>query len=197
MYYKKEAYVDLKYKPSSKDLVAEYYVEPNKMDLRTVANHLAAESSIGTWTKVATMSPIISKKLRPSVFHIDKKKKIVKIAYHAELFEKGNMPQILSSIAGNIYGMKAVKKLKLLDITFPKVLVKSFKGPKFGIQGVRKILNVKRRPMVGTIVKPKVGLSSKKHAEVAFNSWLGGLDCVKFDENLTDQRFNRFRKAKF
>ena len=117
MYYKKEAYVDLKYKPSSRDLIAEYYVEPNRMDLRTVANHLAAESSIGTWTKIATMSPRISKRLRPSVFSINQKKKIIKIAYHDELFEKNNMPQILSSIAGNIYGMKAVKKLKLLDIS--------------------------------------------------------------------------------
>ncbi|MAG77980.1 type III ribulose-bisphosphate carboxylase [archaeon] len=194
MYYKKEAYVDLKYKPSSKDLVAEYYVEPNRMDLRTVANHIAAESSIGTWTQISTMSPTISKRLRPSVFYINKKKNIIKVAYHAELFEKGNMPQILSSIAGNIYGMKAVKKLKLLDITFPKVLVKSFKGPKFGIQGVRKILDVKRRPLVGTIVKPKVGLSAKKHAEVAFNSWMGGLDCVKDDENLSSQTFNKFKK---
>ena len=194
MYYKKEAYVDLKYKPSSKDLVAEYYVEPNRMDLRTVANHIAAESSIGTWTKVSTLSPVISKKLRPSVFYINRKKNIIKVAYHADLFEKGNMPQILSSIAGNIYGMKAVKKLKLLDISFPKVLVKSFKGPKFGIKGVRKILNVKRRPMVGTIVKPKVGLSPKKHAEVAFNSWVGGLDCVKDDENLSSQTFNKFKK---
>ncbi len=194
MHYKKEAYVDLKYKPSSRDLIAEYYVEPNRMDLRTVANHLAAESSIGTWTKIATMSPRISKRLRPSVFSINKKKKIIKIAYHDELFEKGNMPQILSSIAGNIYGMKAVKKLKLLDISFPKSLVKSFKGPRFGLKGVRKVAGVKKRALIGTIVKPKIGLSPKKHAEVAFNSWVGGLDCVKDDENLSSQNFNKFKK---
>ena len=197
MHYKKEAYVDLKYKPSSRDLIAEYYVEPNRMDLRTVANHLAAESSIGTWTKIATMSPRISKRLRPSVFSINKKKKIIKIAYHDELFEKGNMPQILSSIAGNIYGMKAVKKLKLLDISFPKSLVKSFKGPRFGLKGVRKVAGVKKRALIGTIVKPKIGLSPKKHAEVAFNSWVGGLDCVKDDENLSSQKFNKFEEKSF
>jgi len=194
MYYKKGEYIDLKHRPGSKDLIAEYYVEPNRMDLVKVANHLAAESSIGTWTTISTMSPDISRKLKPSVFSINKRKKIVKISYPEELFERGNMPQILSSIAGNIYGMKAVKKLKLLDIGFTKKLVKSFKGPKFGIKGVRKVAGVKKNPLIGTIVKPKVGLSSKKHAEVAFNAWVGGLNCVKDDENLTNQTFNRFEK---
>lgn len=187
-------YVDLKYKPSRKDLIAEYYVEPNRMDLKKVSNHLAAESSIGTWTDIATLTPKTAKKLKPSVFSINKKKKIIKIAYHEELFERGNMPQILSSIAGNIYGMKAVKNLKLIDIHFTKSQVKGFKGPKFGIEGIRKITKIKNRPLIGTIVKPKVGLSSKQHAKVAFNAWVGGLDAVKDDENLTNQNFNRFKK---
>jgi len=187
-------YIDLKYKPSKKDLVAEYYVEPNRINLKTVSNHIAAESSIGTWTAISTLTPRIAKKLKPSVFSINKKKKIIKIAYHEELFENGNMPQILSSIAGNIYGMKAVRNLKLLDIHFTKSQVKSFKGPRFGIKGIRRLTKIKKRPLVGTIVKPKVGLTAKQHAQVAFNAWVGGLDAVKDDENLTSQKFNTFKK---
>jgi len=79
-------------------------------------------------------------------------------------------------------------------VHFPREYLKSFKGPKFGIQGVRKTLKVKNRPLVGTIVKPKLGLNEKEHAKVAYNAWLGGCDIVKDDENLTSMAFNKFRK---
>jgi len=102
------------------------------------------------------------------------------------------MPQILSSIAGNIFGMKVVTNLKLEDIEWPERLVKSFKGPNIGLDEIRKIVDVKNRCLVGTIIKPKIGLSSKEHAKVAYDAWINGLDLVKCDENLTDQNFNRF-----
>ncbi len=63
-----------------------------------------------------------------------------------------------------------------------------------GENGIRKITKVKGRPLIGTIVKPKVGLTHKQHAEVAYNAWIGGLDIVKDDENLTSMSFNNFYK---
>ncbi len=186
-------YVDLKYKPSKDELLAEYYVEPNKISMEKVCEHLAAESSIGTWTEISTMNPRIAKKLHPHVYSINKRTRQIKIAYNPELFEGGSMPQIWSSIAGNIFGMKAVKNLRLEDISFPKKMANDFKGPKYGIEGVRRITKIKKRPLTGTIVKPKVGLNARQHAEVAYNAWVGGLDVVKDDENLTSMKFNHFR----
>jgi ribulose-bisphosphate carboxylase large chain len=118
----------------------------------------------------------------------------VKIAYPLELFELGNMPQIFSSIAGNIFGMKEVDNLRLLDVHWPEKLMHSFKGPKYGIPGVRKLLKIKDRPLCGTIIKPKLGLNEKEHAKVAYDAWAGGLDVVKDDENLSSQPFNNFYK---
>jgi ribulose-bisphosphate carboxylase large chain len=184
-------YVNLKYKPTTDDVIAEYYVEPNGISVHEAAEQVAAESSIGTWTNIVTMNPRIAKKLKPKVFSI--KGNYIKIAYPCDLFEYDSIPQFLSSIAGNIFGMKLVNNLRLEDISFPLKIVKKFKGPAFGIQGIRKILGVKKRPLVGTIVKPKVGLNSKEHAAVAKQAWLGGCDVVKDDENLTDQKFNRFK----
>ncbi len=186
-------YIDLKYKPGKNDLVAEYYVEPNKISIEKACEHLAAESSIGTWTTISTMNPRIAKKLKPHVYYINKRAGIIKIAYNPELFEAGNMPQIWSAIAGNIFGMKAVKNLRLEDIEFPRKIARAFKGPRYGIEGIRKIVRFKNRPLAGTIVKPKVGLNARQHAEVAYNAWIGGLDVVKDDENLTSMRFNKFR----
>jgi len=188
-------FVNKKYKPKKTDLVVMYRVEPIKgVSLERICELLAGESSIGTWTKISTMNPKIAKQLKPSAFYINKKKNLVKIAYPEKLFEKNNISGILSSIAGNIYGMKEAKKLRLEDITFPKSIIKSFPGPKYGIKGVRKITKIKNRPLIGTIVKPKVGLTEKQHAKVAYESWMGGLDVVKDDENLTSMQFNNFYK---
>jgi ribulose-bisphosphate carboxylase large chain len=187
-------YIDLDYKPSRKDVVAEFYVEPNRIKLSKAATHLAGESSIDTWSDIKTLKDSVVKKLAPHVYYINEKTKTIRIAYPGDLFEKGNMCQILSSIAGNVFGMKAVNKLRLQDIHFPKKFVTSFSGPRIGIEGLRKLMNVKKRPFVGTIVKPKLGLNHKEWAQVAYQAWSGGLDIVKDDENLTSMTFNNFKK---
>jgi len=187
-------FVNKKYKPTTKDLLCEFYAEPIKgLPFHKLCNHLAGESSIGTWTEVTTINKRIKRTLKPIVYYANPRTKTVKIAYPEALFELGNMPSILSSIAGNIYGMKACKNLRLQDISFSKNIVKSFKGPRYGIKDLRrKIFKVSKRPLVGTIVKPKVGLTSKEHAKVAYEAWVGGLDVVKDDENLTSQSFNKY-----
>ena len=188
----KYEYIDLKYKPSATDMVVAYRMVPNGIPIEKACEHIAAESSIGTWTDVCTLQDNIKKQLKPHVFDIDRKHGIVKIAYTEDLFEYANIPQILSSIAGNIFGMNSVKSLKLLDISFPKSIVRANLGPAFGIDGIRQVSRVKNRPLIGTIIKPKVGLGPKDHAQVAYNAWVGGLDIVKDDENLTSLKFNTF-----
>ena len=186
-------YVDLSYTPKTNEVLCMFYVEPAEgYSLKEAATHIAGESSIDTWTDIVTMSPKIARQLKPHVYYINARKKIIKIAYPARLFELHSIPQLLSSIAGNIYGMKLLKNLRLLDIRFPKAMLDAHLGPLYGLRGVRNILGIKNRPLLGTIVKPKVGLTSEQHAKIAYNAWLGGLDIVKDDENLTNQDFNDF-----
>lgn len=187
-----EGFIDLHYKPDKDDLIVEFYIEPNRVDIYKAANAVAGESSIGTWTDVKTMEKRIAKTLSPKVFSI--KGPHVKIAYPCRLFERGNMAEILSSVAGNIFGMKILRNLKIIGIDWPNCIINSFEGPKFGIPGIRKLLKIPKRPLVGTIIKPKLGLTWKKHAQVAYEAWVGGCDIVKDDENLTNQTFNPFDK---
>ena len=185
-------YIKLGYHPKD-DLIALFRVEPAKgFSVKEAANQIALESSVGTWDKVEGLSKDIMKKYGGKVFSI--KGNFVKIAYPTELFELGNMPSILSGIAGNIFGMKVIDGLRLEDIDFSNRIRDSFKGPRYGIAGVRKLLKIRNRPLIGTIVKPKVGLNSSEHAEYAYKAWKGGLDLVKSDENLTNQKFNRFQE---
>ncbi len=190
-----KSFIDLKYKPKKTDVICQFKVTPARgYNFKDVVSMVAGESSVGTWTDVKTMNKKIGKTLTPYVFYIDAKNKRCRIAYPIGLFELGNLPEIMSSIGGNIYGMKSAKGLRWEDVNIPKKMLKSFKGPRFGIKGVRKLLRIKKRPLVGTIVKPKVGLTEKEHARVAYESWLGGCDIVKDDENLTSQNFNKFKK---
>ncbi len=182
-------FVDLTYEPKETELVCTFQVDPEGLSLKEAAGGVAAESSVGTWTELTTEKPYV-KRLAAHVFRIEDN--VVKIAYPPELFEPANMPNILSSIAGNVFGLKALKNLRLLNIEFPKQLLDSFKGPAFGISGIRKLLKVPKRPLVGTIIKPKLGLETKDHAKVAYEAWLGGCDIVKDDENLSSQSFNPF-----
>jgi ribulose-bisphosphate carboxylase large chain len=184
-------FVNLKYEPISSDLLCTFYVEPKGISLKEAAGGVAAESSIGTWTELTTEQPYM-KGLAATVFNIEKN--LAKIAYPVDLFEKGNMPNILSSIAGNVFGLKALENLRLVDIELPEVLLDSFKGPKFGIRGIRELLRVSERPLVGTIIKPKLGLKTDDHAKVAYEAWKGGCDVVKDDENLSSQNFNLFEE---
>ncbi|MFH1248992.1 MAG: type III ribulose-bisphosphate carboxylase [archaeon] len=190
-----QEYINLDYKPNKSEIICEYYIEPSQgFSFEEVVTNMAGESSIDTWAEISTLSPQTAKRLKPHVFFMDKKRNIAKIAYHSELFETCSVPQILSSIAGNIFSMKLLSNLKLLDISFPNEVIKEFRGPKYGLEGVRKITKVANRPLIGTIVKPKVGLTTEKHALVAYNSWFGGCDLVKEDENLTNQKFNPFQE---
>ena len=184
-------FVDLNYTPREDDLVCVFYVEPEGISLKEAAGGVAAESSIGTWTELTTEQPYV-KRLAAHVFNVEGN--IIKIAYPVELFESSNMPNILSSVAGNVFGLKALKNLRLLDIQVPKQILASFKGPASGISGIRKLLKVSKRPLVGTIIKPKLGLKTKDHARVAYDAWLGGCDVVKDDENLSSQSFNPFEE---
>jgi ribulose-bisphosphate carboxylase large chain len=188
-------FVNLKYKPKDSDVICQFRIIPAKgYTFREVCSIVAGESSIGTWTEIKTMNKHIGKTLTPKVYYLDEKNKRCRIAYPIELFELGNLPEIMSSIGGNIYGMKSAEGLRWEDVTIPEKMLKSFKGPSLGIEGIRKYLGVYNRPLVGTIVKPKVGLTSEEHAKVAYDSWKGGCDIVKDDENLTSQDFNKFQK---
>ena len=103
-----------------------------------------------------------------------------------EIFEPGNIPQLLSIVAGNLFGLRRVQNARLLDVRLPRKYVMGFKGPKFGVDGIREIVGTTecRRPHIGTIIKPKLGLSPKRTAEVGYEAALGGVDFIKDDETL-------------
>lgn len=159
---------------------------------------VAAESSTGTWTKVYdgpnSGIPLAAKK-RAIAFDLDYKRFMFKVAYPLDLFELDNISGLLAGIVGNIAGMKMVSAMRIYDVKFPKKMIQAFLGPKFGVKGVRKLLNKDKGCLVATVPKPKIGRTAKEQAvlaDVLFNAGNGTYDGIKDDENLTSLAFNKF-----
>ena len=108
--------------------------------------------STGTWTTLTTLPPRM-RDLQATVFRIEGN--FVKIAYPLELWEEGNAAQLMSGIAGNIFGMKALSNLRLIDVTLPEEYVRHFKGPHFGMDGIRDMMKIRGRPLTGAVPKPE------------------------------------------
>lgn len=159
------------------------------LPMEKAAEAIAAEQSTGTWTGISTLKDDIFSKYAAKVTDIDGD--MVTVAYPEEDFsiETGAIPQILSVIAGNLFGLESIKGVRLEDVAFPKGILEQYKGPRFGDEGLRKLLNRPEKPLVGTIVKPKIGLSPKDTAAYVYEAGSGGLTNSKDDETLVDQRF--------
>ena len=178
-----------------KDLIATYYFRTKDgVDASYAANAIREEQTTGTWTSLSTVNDKTAyvHDLDGSVedlVELPDGGYLTRICFPHEIFEKGNIPQYLSVIAGNLFGLGKLEAVRLLDIDLPENLCGC--GPKFGIEGVRRIVGteVSGRPHIGTIIKPKVGLNPKDTAQVAYEAALGGLDLIKDDETLTNQTF--------
>jgi ribulose-bisphosphate carboxylase large chain len=190
-------YVDLKLKnlTGGAYLLAVFHIVPAKgLDLLDVASEVAAESSTGSNVKVVDTK--FAAGLNALVYKVDKKKNLVWIAYPWRIFDRGgNVQNILTYIAGNVFGMSNLKALKLLDVWFPKAMLKNYDGPGVSLPDMRKYLGVHKRPILGTIVKPKIGLKPSEFAHKAYLFWSGGGDFVKHDEPQADQDFCPFNKT--
>lgn len=169
-------------------VVCKYRVTTD-LPIEKAAEAIAAEQSTGTWTGISTLDEEVFSNYGGKVISI--RGDVVEIAFPEEDFciERGGIPQILSIIAGNLFGLDALHKIRLEDVEFPSSILKKYKGPKFGADGLRNILDRPKKPLVGTIVKPKIGLSPKDTAKYVYEAGSGGLTNSKDDETLVDQTF--------
>ncbi|MHA2209692.1 MAG: RuBisCO large subunit C-terminal-like domain-containing protein, partial [Candidatus Thorarchaeota archaeon] len=159
-------------------------------DVRELARGAAVEQSTGTWTLVPGETPAVRKRHVAKVIgiyetpqyefslpsNLERRHYIIQIAFPWENFGK-QIPMLLSTVIGNIS-------------LGPKSWLKGFKGPKFGVKGLRKLLGIKKRPFVNNMIKPCVYTSAKMGADLCYKAAVGGADIIKDDELLADASFN-------
>ena len=116
---------------------------------------------------------------------------IVKVAWSIENFGH-NLPVMVSTLQGNLYEITQFTGLKLMDIELPASFREEYKGPAFGIDGCRKLTDVYERPLIGTIIKPSIGLSPEQTADIVKTLAEAGIDFIKDDELLSSSANSDF-----
>ena len=171
-------------------------------DFLATAAHFAAESSTGTNVEVCTTDDH-TRSVDALVYHADEKTELVKIAYPIELFDrnildgKAMVASFLTLCIGNNQGMGDVEYGKMHDFYFPPEYLKLYDGPATTLSHFWKILGRSEHNgglIVGTIIKPKLGLRPEPFAKAAYDFWLGG-DFIKNDEPQGNQPFAPFKET--
>ena len=112
----------------------------------------------------------------------------VVISYTGDL-ANGQLPQLLNLLYGNVSLYPGVR---LVDFSLPPQVAAEFAGPRFGVEGLRRITGVRGRPLLATALKPR-GLPVAEYSRIAGEFALGGGDLVKDDQNLVTD-FAGFRE---
>src|SRR5262245_11416484 len=103
-----------------------------------------------------------------------------------------SIPSLLGTVAGNLYELQELSGIRLLDLELPPAFAERYPGPGFGIDGTRRLVQVHGRPLIGTIVKPSIGLSTTDLMGVVRDLALAGLDFIKDDELHADPPYAPF-----
>ena len=105
-----------------------------------------------------------------------------------------NLPTLVATVAGNLFELREFSGVRLLDLHLPPAFADAYPGPQFGIGGTREIVGVQGRPLIGTIVKPSVGLSPQQTAELVGQLATAGIDFIKDDELMADAPHSPLRE---
>jgi len=178
-------------------IIATYYCGTKATtEMMKFAAALAVEQTTGTWVKVPAETPEVREKFIGRVVgiyetpsyqaeipqEVNERHFIIRIAYPWANFGP-QFAMLLSTVIGNI---SSSGKVKLLDLEFPKKYLEEFKGPKFGVPGIRELLGVYDRPLLNNMIKPCTGLDPETTAQLAYEAAVGGVDIIKDDELVAD-----------
>ncbi|MBF0559314.1 MAG: ribulose 1,5-bisphosphate carboxylase large subunit [Nitrospirae bacterium] len=179
---------------SDKSITITYAITCPREDIGTISENIALEQTVEVPAAVIRDARIF-KDIVGKVLGIDEaggpagERFNVRIAYSA-IVSNFEIPQFLNLLYGNISFKPGIK---VIDIEFSDEFIQSFTGPRFGIEGTRKLLGVYDRPLVATALKP-MGTSVEDLAEMCYRFALGGIDIIKDDHGLVDFPFCRFEE---
>jgi ribulose-bisphosphate carboxylase large chain len=183
---------------------ATYWIETSQ-EVQRAVDVMAGEQSCGTFVKVAGETAELTARHRAKIEWIE----ILRTTDHPSLpggraasghtFTQArvrlawplenvgaSLPNLLATVAGNLFELAEFSGLRLLDLELPRAFGASFAGPRFGVAGTRRLAGVNERPLLGTIIKPSVGLDPAATAERVAELIEAGLDFLKDDELMAD-----------
>lgn len=201
--------------PRRAEFTARYLVE-SSVPAEKVAQVIAGEQSSGTFLALPGETEQLKERSRARVARIDSLPPMLaptlESAYVARRGDAGvfhradieiafpienvgpNLPTLLATVAGNLFELGEVTALRLLDIDLPADFAAAFPGPAFGVEGTRRLAGVHGRPIIGTIVKPSIGLTASQTADLVDALCAAGIDFIKDDELIADPPYEPFEQ---
>ena len=186
----------LKENPGRDDYVIGTYLmrKPidNPSEIIKTAVMTATEQTTGTWVRVPGETGATIDRFRGKVLNIweipdteqeapasdEQRSFILQLAFPWRNFGH-QIPMMLTTIFGNI---SMIGNIKLLDVEFPEAFISGFPGPRYGIEGIRKMLDIPDRPLLNNMVKPSTGITPEHGAQLLYQAASGGTDIIKDDE---------------
>ena len=187
-------------------IVARYFIE-TAFPLEQAAATMAGEKSTGTFLRVPGETDELRERYAARVEAVvegeraavaslpgsgvpknwDGVRRTAEVTISWPLHNLGpSLPNLLAAVAGNLSELKAFSGLRLLDVTLPPAFLTAYKGPQFGVAGTRAATGVYGRPLIGTILKPSVGMTPQQTAEQVRVLADAGIDFIKDDELQSD-----------
>jgi ribulose-bisphosphate carboxylase large chain len=195
---------------STERIEADYLIE-TAVDPRAAAEVMAGEQSSGTFVPVPGETPELKARAAARVERLEILSRCdepslpgakraegsdISRAYVTLSWPLGNigpsLPNLVATVAGNLFELKQFSGLRILDVRLPSAFSAQYPGPKFSIEGTRRLSGVRGRPLIGTIVKPSVGLIPEQTATLVNTLCEAGIDFIKDDELQSDGADCRF-----
>jgi len=195
-------------------ILAKYLIE-TPHSLESAAEMIAGEQSSGTFVSVPGESEELKSRSRARVTHLRRLEVVdapslpgsrppnghtgplrygrAEVTVEFPMDNIGlNLPTLLATVCGNLYELSELSGIKLLDVQLPAAFAQRYPGPQFGVAGTRQLAGVQGRPVLGTIVKPSVGLTPAQTADLVHTLGEAGIDFIKDDELQADSPHSPF-----
>jgi ribulose-bisphosphate carboxylase large chain len=190
---------------------ADYLIE-TPIDPRVAAEAMAGEQSSGTFVAVPGETPELKARAAARVENLhlldqvsepslpvarpinpDGPWRRARVTLSWPLDNIGaSLPNLLATVAGNLWELRQLTGLRLLDLRLPRAFAARYGGPKFGVAGTRRLAGVEHRPLIATIIKPSIGLNPAETAALVDTLCEAGIDFIKDDELQSDGAYCPF-----
>lgn len=181
---------------------ATYWIE-TPHELQRAAEVMAGEQSTGTFVAVPGETDEVKERSAARIVSVEPLDETNRPslpgskppAEHDGLYQQGkvvlefpyhnigpSIPNLMATVAGNLYELQEFSGLRLIDLELPEAFGRAYQGPKFGVEGTRRLAGVSGRPIIGTIVKPSIGLTIEELRRTVRTLAEAGLDFIKDDE---------------
>ncbi|MFV2063732.1 MAG: ribulose-bisphosphate carboxylase large subunit family protein [Chloroflexota bacterium] len=187
------------------------YVLETTLDPRRVATLMAGEQSSGTFVALPGETPELTARVAARVESLEPVQAMprtsspddpdpgllhrARVTLSWPLDNIGaSLPNLMATVAGNLFELREVSGLRIEDLRLPQAFADTYPGPRFSIAGTRRLTGVEGRPLIGTIIKPSVGLRADETGALVARLCQAGVDFIKDDELQSDGASNRFEQ---